>query len=54
MVMQSNATHYATDTRPFRHTPGTILGDTFMKAFNIVFDRANSRVGFAESACPTS
>lgn len=33
---------------------GTILGDSFMKAFNVVFDRVNSRVGFAPSACPTS
>ena len=30
---------------------GTILGDVVMKPYNIVFDRAAKRVGFAPSAC---
>jgi len=33
----------------------TILGDTFMGAFNVFFDVENSQIGFADpSTCPTS
>eukprot|EP00966_Prymnesium_polylepis_P119155 2754021-Prymnesium_polylepis.1 len=30
---------------------GTILGDVVMKPYNVVFDRAAKRVGFAPSTC---
>jgi len=33
---------------------GTVLGDVFMRAFHVVFDRANARIGFGSiSTCPT-
>ncbi len=30
---------------------GTIMGDVLMQAFTTVFDRVNSRVGFAPLSC---
>ena len=31
---------------------GTVLGAVVMEAFYVVFDRHNSRIGFAKSTCP--
>merc|ERR1712137_359565 len=38
---------YALGIGPEAGADGTILGDTFMTAFECVFDRQNSRMGFA-------
>jgi len=38
---------YALGISPELARDGTILGDTFMSAFECIFDRANSRMGFA-------
>ena len=49
----SQALPYGSDCRVFAITAqcGTVLGVTVMTAYTVLFDRANSRIGFARSTC---
>jgi choice-of-anchor A domain-containing protein len=55
MYLRAYSTYWCLAISTSGNIPLTILGDTFMRGFHVVFDRANSRVGFANpSTCPTS
>ncbi|XP_062499743.1 beta-secretase 1-like [Corticium candelabrum] len=57
LLAQSDPQRIRSDCYVFGIMPsasGTVLGTVLMEGYYVIFDRLNSRVGFAQSTCPIS